>query len=123
MICPLRSTSLGSSARVSATRPVTLVSMTSSIRSQSVSGSGSVGGARPALLSSRSMSPHGGDSLREAFDGFAVAHVDLEREERVAKLVLKLAQPLARRPVPMTLPAAATNLARGRVAEARRSRR
>ena len=63
MIWPFRSISLGSITRVRATRPVTLVSITCSIRSQSVSGSGAVGGARPALLSSRSTSPHGGDSF------------------------------------------------------------
>ena len=68
-----------------------LVSITVSIRSQSVSGSGSVGGARPALLSSRSISPHGASRLREAFDRGAVPHVDLERQEGVAKLLLKLA--------------------------------
>ena len=63
MIWPLRATSVGRSARVSATSPVMLVSITVSIRFHSVSGIGSVGGARPALLSSRSMSLHGADSF------------------------------------------------------------
>jgi hypothetical protein len=62
MIWPLRSTNLDKSARVSTTRPVTLVSITVCSRSHSVSESGVVGGASPALLSSKSISPHGASS-------------------------------------------------------------
>ena len=55
MIMPLRSISLGRSARVRTTSPVMLVSITVSSRSHCVAGRGSVGGARPALFSNKSM--------------------------------------------------------------------
>ena len=83
-----------------------------------MSGSGSVGGARPALLSSRSISPHGGVELGEAFDRVAVAHVDLERQEGVAELLLKLSQPVAAAAGADRLPAAGDELARRGLAEA-----
>ena len=76
----------GSSARVSATRPVTLVSMTlSSARQSAVLQRRPSAARRPALLSSRSMSPHGGDSRASWSTAPRVAHVELERQEGVAQ--------------------------------------
>ena len=79
---------------------------------------GSVGGARPALLSSRSISPHGGDERGEAFHRGEIAHVDLERQEGVAELVLQLLEPLAAPSGADRPPAAADELARRGLAEA-----
>ena len=71
------------------------------------------------MLSSRSISPHGGDERGEAFDRRAVAHVDLERQERIAELVLQSCFSRSpRRPVPITLQPPADELARRGLAEA-----
>ena len=120
MIWPLRSTSLGRSARVNATRPVTLVSITSSIRSQSVSGSGSVGGARPALLSSRSISPHGGAS-RARLSSAERSRMSISSGRKASpSSSCKFPQPFAAPAGADRAPAAGHELARRRLAEARR---
>ena len=79
-----------------------LVSSTSSIRSQSVSGIGAIGGARPALLRSRSISPQGSDSF---------AKVSTASRSRMSISSGRKASPISsararsrsqRRPVPIT---------------------
>ena len=120
MIWPRRSISFGRSARVSATSPVMLVSMTCSTVCQSASCRGSIGGARPALLSSRSISPQGGESCRQVVERFKVAHVEFERQEAIAQLVGQFPQALRAPTGADHLPAAGCEALRRGLAEARR---
>ena len=95
-IAPLRSISVGRSARVSATSPSTLVAMTLVKGACSASWRSLIGGARPALLTSRSTPrKSAGKLVDDALQIIHVAHVGHDRQEALAELALERVEAVA----------------------------